>query len=68
MAREYKVVVPDVELPYIQVVYDEPGVSWQQAKKQLRQIYLEKAKAVREMRKADAYVDNPEVGEGPPAY
>jgi len=68
VAREYVVVDTGVELPYIRVVYDEPGVSWQQAKKQLRQIYLEKAKAVRAIRKQDVVLNhiNPEVEERPP--
>jgi len=34
-------------------VYDETGVSWREAKKQLRQYYLDMAASVRSMRKSD---------------
>lgn len=52
MAREYKVVPPDGGT--IVRVYDEPGVSWREAKKQLRKEYLECAREVRAMREKDA--------------
>ena len=52
MAREY-VLSEDVP-PQIMRVYDENGVSWREAKKRLRQWYLDQAAEVRGMREKDA--------------
>lgn len=42
--------------PQILRVYDEPGLSWRDAKKNLRQWYLNQAHEVRAMREKDALV------------
>jgi hypothetical protein len=54
VAREY-VLSEDVP-PQILRVYDEPGLSWRDAKKNLRQWYLNQAAGVRGMRERDALV------------
>ena len=53
MSREYKVVKEQYEPPYIVRVYNEPGVSWRDAKKQLRQWYLDQSHAIRALREKD---------------
>jgi len=57
MAREYDVASLDAAGPYIERVYDRPGLSWRVAKKRLRQHYLDKAAAVRALRERDAIVE-----------
>ena len=57
MAREYRIIHP--EPGFIQKVYNEQGVSWGQAKKALRQEYLEMARELRQLREKDAVVYNP---------
>lgn len=54
MAREYQVVDEGADA-YIKRVYGEPGLSWREAKKQLRQYYLDRAASVRNMRPQDAF-------------
>jgi hypothetical protein len=54
VAREY-VLSEDVP-PQILRVYDEPGLSWRDAKKTLRQWYLNQAHEIRSMRERDALV------------
>lgn len=54
--KAYKVVQnPDVSLPWIDRVgiEDMAGVSWREAKKQLRDFYMKKAREVRAMREKD---------------
>lgn len=55
MSREYKLVLDNMGYAEVHRVYNEPGVSWREVKKQLRQYYLDKASAVREMRPQDAF-------------
>ena len=59
MAREYKVVKEMYEPPYIVRVYNEPGMPWRDAKKQLRQWYLDQAHAIRALREND--ISNKEI-------
>jgi len=56
MTREYTLVTdPNGEsVPYIVREYTSPGLSWRDAKKELRQWYLNQAGKVRELRPADA--------------
>jgi len=60
VSREYKVVKEQYEPPYIVRVYNEPGVSWRDAKKQLRQWYLDQSHAIRALREKDVMVSTSE--------
>jgi hypothetical protein len=61
MAREY--ILSDDVPPQIFRVYDEPGLSWRDAKKNLRQWYLNKAHEIRGMREKDALLDSGSLSE-----
>lgn len=65
MSREYFVEMVDVsnangdlvvQVPEISVCYNAPGLSWRDAKKKLRQWYLDQARLVRAMRETDIKV------------
>lgn len=67
MAREYFVEMVDVsnangdlvvQVPEISVCYNAPGLSWRDAKKQLRAWYLAEAHKVRALREKDVHVSN----------
>ena len=50
MAKEYRVVTETELHPYIEKVFNEPGLSWREAKKQLRAWYLAEASKIRSIR------------------
>lgn len=66
MSKEYRVVLVafqhsvlgiwrDLDIPKICRVYNEPGVSWREAKKQLRSWYLAEAAKLRSIKEKDYF-------------
>jgi len=55
MSRDYRVEYEAYDQPHIAKCYNEPGVSWREAKKQLREWYLERARALRQVSEKDYF-------------